>query len=212
MSNGWIKLHRQLRDSSFYGQPIPVAIWIECLLRGAHEGRERFIGREKVFLQPGEFVMGLDEMGETVGCGKATIKSWMDVFEKEGMLDRTPTAKGTICKLKKWSEYQDTRPPMDRARTADGPLADPNKKVKNVRIKETTTGSRVEDPLRTKILKHLRSIGIASPEGYLQSLERKTNNVAAIEKAWNDWNRGGIVGVTDWYARCLHHAGIAKPK
>ena len=131
--SGWIKLHRQIQESSFYGQPIPIAIWVECLLRASHDSRERFIGREKVFLPAGSFVMGLQEMADAVGCGKATVKSWLDAFEKEGMLDRRRTPKGTICKLKKWSEYQDTRPETDRGRTADGPLADPNKNVKNVK-------------------------------------------------------------------------------
>lgn len=133
MAQDWIKLHRQFRETAFYGQAIPVALWIECLLRASWESRERFIGREKVHLGAGEFVMGYQELGDTVGCGKATAKAWLDIFEQEGMVERKRTAKGTICKLKKWSEYQDTRTQTDRARTDGGPPTDPNKNVKKVR-------------------------------------------------------------------------------
>lgn len=139
----WIKLHRRFRESSFYGQAIPVALWIECLLRASWDKRERFIGREKVVLSPGEFVYGNREMGETIGCGTATVKAWMDLFEKEGMVERSPNAKGTVCKLKKWSEYQDTRTQKERSRNDDGTGAEPNKNIRNTNVTQDTVPGSV---------------------------------------------------------------------
>ena len=139
MREGWIKLHRQLRESSFYGNVAAVAIWVECLMRAAHDGGERYIGREKVKIDKGGFVMGYREMGDKVGCSGSTVKAWMDVFVREGMVERSSNAKGTLCKLKKWSEYQDGRTLTERSQNADGTLTEPNKKVKNERMKEDTS-------------------------------------------------------------------------
>lgn len=142
MAENWIKLHRQFRDSAFYGQAIPVALWVECLLRAGWEKKEKFIGRVKVTLDVGEFVMGYKEMGETVGCGTATVKAWLDIFEQEGMVERRRNARGTVCKLKKWSEYQETRTQTERKRNDDGTMTEPNKNTRNTnRTSDVVIGS-----------------------------------------------------------------------
>lgn len=197
MNSGWIKLHRQIQDSSFYGQPIAVALWVECLLRAAHEGKERFIGREKIYLEPGQFVMGYREFADKVGCGTATAKAWMDAFEKEGMVERSRNAKGTVCKLKKWSEYQDTRTQTEQARNADGTLTEPNKNVKNEKNVKNYT---VDD----EILKWLKKFdSTKNPTAYLSSILKKASR-NAINKAWNEAKRGnGIESPSDFYSRCI---------
>lgn len=138
MSESWIKLHRQFRETSFYGQAIPVALWVECLLRAGWEKKERYIGREKVELDAGEFVFGYHEMGLTVGCSGSTVKAWMDIFEKEGMVERRTNAKGTVCKLKKWSEYQEGRTQNECKKNADRMQKVSNKNIKNSRTNGNT--------------------------------------------------------------------------
>lgn len=153
--SGWIKLHRQLQESSFFGQPIAVAVWVHCLLRANHEDKQWFVGRERVCLQPGEFVMGYREFSEEVGCGVATLKAWLDLFEREGMVERSRNAKGTTVKLKKWNQYQDTRTLTERSRNADGTLTEPNKKVKNNKNDKNTSSSSSDEGGRKVLQKHL---------------------------------------------------------
>ena len=133
--------------------------------------------------------MGYREFSQKVGCGVATVKAWMDAFEKEGMVERSRNAKGTICKLKKWSEYQETRTLTERSRNADGTLTEPNKKVEKVKNeKKPTTWEELLTWLR-------RQDSIANPEGWLKSLIAESSE-SALKKS--------LVGVESWPRESKH--------
>lgn len=69
----------------------------------------------------------------------------------------------------------------------------------------------LDDDLNRAILKHFADLGIKSPAGYLRKIQVETKyNAEAIKKAWGEWKRGGVSTIGEFYARCLHHAGVPK--
>lgn len=195
--SGWIKLHRQIREHEIYKNPTAMHLWLECLFRAAFEEKVVLLKRQKLTLQPGDFVFGYREMAQVANCSVSTAKFWMDYFETERMIERTTTPKGTICKLINWRQYQDTERSPERQANAERTLSEPNKKDKNEKNEKNDRG---------EIEKWLRKMDIRNPAAYYDSLRSKSSD-EAIAKAWKDAKRGvGIETPADFYSRCLHYA------
>lgn len=198
MLNGWIKLHRQFRDTAFYQNSVAKAVWIECLLRASHDAREIYVKREKVTLRPGEFIFGRDEMALLLGEKPSTVWYWICRFESDSMLDIKKTSKGSIASVKNWVSFQLVDIETDNRRTADGQRTDTNKKEKNVKNEKKHYDE-------SEILKQLgRFDDVNDPASYLRSIAKKAS-APAIAKAWKEWRRGaGIETPGQFFARCVH--------
>lgn len=144
MNQGWIKLHRQFRESPYYRIGAAMQTWVECLLRASHEERTVFLKRERITLQKGQFVMGRDEFGQSIGISGSTAWYWLLQFESDNMVDIRKTAKGSIVSLKNWEEYQRVDSTVDNKKTADEQQMNTNKKDKKVENEKNTYVARPE--------------------------------------------------------------------
>lgn len=127
--SGWIKLHRKLRDNPIYNESKAVHCWIECLLRANHAGKDVYLKRDKIKLEPGMFLMGRQEFGKSIGMSGSTAWYWLLRFEKDKMVDIKKTAKGSIVTIISWNEYQQ----VDSRKTAEKQQKNTNKNIKNVK-------------------------------------------------------------------------------
>ncbi len=100
-------LHRQLRENPIYKNSKAVHCWIECLLRAHHSTKDYYLGRKKITLKQGEFIIGRKEFGQSVGISASTAWFWLERFEVDSMLDIKRTPKGCLCKVKNWKNYQE---------------------------------------------------------------------------------------------------------
>lgn len=130
MGSGWIKLHRKLLDSLIFGNEKGLKVWIWCLLRANHAEKSILLGRQKITLKPGQFVMGSKKESETLKLAKTTLWYWLDFLEKEGQLELKKTTKYTVITIPKWEEYQHD---LDSNGTQIGTQMGTNKNEKNVK-------------------------------------------------------------------------------
>lgn len=130
---GWVKLHRKIRDSSIYSNHKALHCWIECLLRAQHEKNTFYQGREKVVLNPGQFLMGREEFGTSIGMSGSTAWYWIQQFEVDSMVDIKKTAKGSLVTILNWHEYQKVDSKVDNKKTANEQQMNTIKNVKNVK-------------------------------------------------------------------------------
>jgi len=130
-NNGWIKLHRKIKDNPFYSNPNALALLIECLLRARHDDKEFYWKREKIQLKAGQFMFGDKELGKTFKIGKTTTRYWLEQFIVDGIVDIKRTTKGSIITILKWKEYQVVDSPVDNKRETKGKRKDTNKNNKN---------------------------------------------------------------------------------
>lgn len=128
MGNGWIKLHRKLLESVIFGNEKGLKVWIWCLLKAGHAEKSILIGRQKITLKPGQFVMGSTTAKESLGLAKATIWYWLNFLEKEGQVRLQRTTKYTIVTLPNWDSHQSN---LDTDETQSGRKVGTNKNVKN---------------------------------------------------------------------------------
>lgn len=146
MTGGWIKLHRQFMASPYFTESVAVHVWVACLLRAAHKPKDFFLKRERITLQPGQFVMGRKEFGESIGISGSTAWYWLLQFEADSMVDIRKTAKGSIVSVKNWVQYQDIDSTSDKGKTADEQQIEPNKKDKNDKKEKNILSSPKKGP------------------------------------------------------------------
>ena len=105
---GWIKLHRKLKENPIYDKPVGLKIWLECLFSATHSDFPIDYGGKEKILKPGEFVFGRHEWGKRLKMNHMTVYKWIKKLNERGMIRVQVTEQGlpTIYKIEKWSEYQ----------------------------------------------------------------------------------------------------------
>lgn len=136
---GWIKLHRKLRENPIYSNSVAVHVWVECLLRASHSDNALFLHRQKQPLKAGQFVMGRDEFGKSINASGSTAWFWLQQFKVDSMVDIKSSNKGSIITILKWRDYQipDSKP--DSQRTTDEQQMNTNKNDNNVKNDKNST-------------------------------------------------------------------------
>lgn len=186
MNNGWIKLHRKLRDNPIYSSPKALHVWIECLLRACHEQKTFYSKSTKIILKPGEFVMGRDEFGKNIGISGSTAWRWLQIFKADSMIDIKTSTKGSVVTVLKWEEYQKVDSEVDNKRTADEQRMNTNKNDKNVKNdKNPPLGER--PPIEGEILeeKNFGNKKSMTPDVLGELAERFQVPIDFVENSWD---------------------------
>lgn len=110
MSEGWIKLHRELLNKSIWtcSTPAQKVILITLLMMANHEGREwEFKGR-RIKLQPGQFITSLPAIAKLAGDGVSirNIRTALKRFAEYEFLTDESTANGRLITICNWERYQ----------------------------------------------------------------------------------------------------------
>lgn len=103
----WIKLHRKIVDSLVFHNEKCLKIWLWCLCKAGYTKKTIVVGKQKVLLKKGEFVMGGFTAEETLNIARTTIYYWLDFLKREGMVDIKKTNKYTVITILNWDEYQE---------------------------------------------------------------------------------------------------------
>lgn len=157
MSEGWIKLHRELLDKSIWtcSTPVQKVILITLLMMANHEGREWEFKGKRIKLQPGQFITSLPAIAKLAGAGVSVqnIRTALKRFAEYEFLTDESTADGRLITICNWERYQreneepnsqTNRPLTDHQQTANRPLtANKNNKNDN-NIIATTTAREAE--------------------------------------------------------------------
>ncbi len=136
MTEGWIKLYRQLLENPIVQKSYYCNLWIILLLKAAHK-RSNFIwNNEKHTLQPGQIITGRKRLTNISGIPESTVERILTYLESEHQIEQHKTSRFRIITIKNWEKYQGcekANSKTDSKRTADGQQADTYKNDKNVK-------------------------------------------------------------------------------
>jgi hypothetical protein len=104
--DGWVKLHRALLDGTVFRNPSVLKVWIWCLLKATHEEFTDVIGKQKVTLQPGQFIFGRFKAGDELGMNPRTVYDHMLWLAKNESINIKPNNKFTLVTIVNWEFYQ----------------------------------------------------------------------------------------------------------
>jgi hypothetical protein len=141
---GYIKLWRKLEDSEIFQNEKALKIWVWLLLRASYEEKDILFGRQKIHLNKGEFIMGLNKASENLNLAKSTIHFWVNYLDHLGMVELKKTNKFTIIKIKNWDNYQGDETQTELKKNSKRTLKETNKKYKKVKNDKEDTITYVQ--------------------------------------------------------------------
>ena len=113
--NGWIKLHRQIRDSAIWESNEPFdarSAWIDMLLSANHEEKEIYIGGEFKVIREGQFHTSQVKLAEKWRWKRDKVESFLKSLIKNGMITcetgKSGASRGTTVTIVKYAFFQDT--------------------------------------------------------------------------------------------------------
>lgn len=138
---GWIKLHRQLKDCWIYeDKPYDrTHAWIDLLLRANHSDKKVMLGNELVEVKRGSFITSELKLCDAWGWSKTKLRSFLRLLEADNMIEVFSDHKKTTINIVNYSVYQDIenqektaeKPPENHEETVEEPKKNTNKNDKN---------------------------------------------------------------------------------
>jgi hypothetical protein len=147
--NGWIKLHRSLKDKAIWkcSTPEQKTILITLLLMANHKPKEWEWRGKKFMCHPGQFITSLDSIKKEAGKGISVqgIRSSLQRFEKYEFLTNESTKTGRLVTIINWESYQSHKKNQQSNQQRGNKEVTTNKNDKNVRIKEKYIKRKILD-------------------------------------------------------------------
>lgn len=140
---GWLKLHRKIRQNPIFNDMELFRLWIICLTEATHKPHKQMVGKQVVELQPGEFITGRFDLQNMFNNGLKgeqqktpyTVWRWLLKLEETEYLSIKTSNKFTIVTVKNWDIYQgveqQNEQQMSNKRATDEQQVSTNKNVKN---------------------------------------------------------------------------------
>lgn len=107
---GWIKLHRKLRESPIFQNEKLLKVFVWCLLKASHTEHTELIGLKKVSLSPGQFVYGRHIAAEELKIKESTLHKYMMWLKNEEILNIQSNNKFSVVTVVNWDLYQTDEP------------------------------------------------------------------------------------------------------
>ena len=174
--DGWIKLHRKIRDSAIFNDPNLLRLWIICLTEASYKNREQIIGRQMVTLEPGQFVTGRFQLSQMFNKGLSreqqktpiSLWRWLKHLENANFLSIKSNNKFSVITIENWAFYQQDNheneqqndSPVNNKRTTNEQQMITNKKEKKDKNIKDSSPNRLrvydESSDAYKLAKYLR--------------------------------------------------------
>ena len=208
MSQGWIKLHRKIRECESIWNDKPFSrgqAWIDLLLIANHEDKEIMFDGSMYMVKRGQKLTSIRKLSEQWGWSRTKTTKFLNELEKAQMLEVKSDTKKTVLTIVNYDIYQigdeTEKPPKSHRKATEKPQKDTNKNDKECKrnigeflnSKNETLISAFNDfiDMRNKIKKPMTERAITnmvaklkklSPDEYVQAdiLDQSINN------SWQD--------------------------
>ena len=118
MEQGWISLHRKMKDKGFYRKSEYVHLWIHLLLSANHEEKEFLWNGKIIKIQRGQFITGRNSLEKETGIDSSKIQRALELFENEHQIEQQKTNKYRLITILNWESYQKVNSKVNSKRTA----------------------------------------------------------------------------------------------
>ncbi|MYL56611.1 DnaD domain protein [Virgibacillus halodenitrificans] len=175
---GWVKLHRKILHNEIFENEKMLKVFIYCLTKSSHKDTESRVGRQKVEIEPGQFIFGRKKAASELNMTESAVRDYIRTLEEDGVITVKATNKYSIVTVDNWALYQSNGEENDNKTTADKHQKDSSptserqqkdtyknerelKEVKNVKEFITTTTSEARNS--ESLLFYQNNIGVLRP-------------------------------------------------
>lgn len=131
MTEGWIKLWREMADKGWYTRPGYSQLFIHLLLKASHTGYETWFDGQTIELKEGQLVTGRKKLSKETGIKETKIERILKFFENEQQIGQVSCSTSRLITILNWSKFQGSNNETDSEETARCSEETLNKKVKN---------------------------------------------------------------------------------
>ena len=100
--NGYIKIHRKMKDWGWYKDPSTFRVFIHLLLSASYK-EEDYRGHH---IMPGQVVCGRKQLAKDLGLSERTIRTALNHLKSTNEITIKTTNKFSIITIEKWGKYQ----------------------------------------------------------------------------------------------------------
>ena len=87
-NNGFIALHRSLRQKGYYQNPTVIRVWIELLLLATYDRDEFEFNGKTMVLLPGELVTGRKALARSLRVSESSVERALTRLETEQQIEQ----------------------------------------------------------------------------------------------------------------------------
>jgi len=147
MSDGWISLHRKIRENPIWKErPFSRGqAWIDLILRANHKDNQFLLGNEFILCKKGQFYTSESKLSIEWGWSRKKVARFFKCLEGGLMVSRKCTNKWTRITITNYGTYQETgaakAPVRHRSGTGKAQVRHTNNNDNNENKKNTTSSS-----------------------------------------------------------------------
>ena len=108
MHRGFVLLWRKVEDSGWIRNHKLWAFWSWCLIKASYNKRKVLFGRQKIDLEPGQFIMGRRSASQETGLSEQEVRATSRFLENHENITIKTTNKFSIVSIVNWDSYQNT--------------------------------------------------------------------------------------------------------
>ena len=126
MSNGWIKIHRQILEWEWYDEPNTLRLFLHLLLKANHKPRNY----RGVNIKEGQIMTGYYKLATELGLSVQQIRTGINKLKSTSEITSVSTSQGTIIQIVKYKDYQVVTSKLTDEQQTDNKPITTNKNVK----------------------------------------------------------------------------------
>ena len=107
MNNGWIKIHRKIRDNCIYKDSHLLHLFIHCLLKANHKTNTFLFNKQEITIERGQFVTGRLELANELNMNSSLVYRKLNILKNIGIVNIKTNNKFSIVTVLKYNTYQD---------------------------------------------------------------------------------------------------------
>lgn len=113
MANGWIKLHRKIKDSDLYPKNrefTKYEAWLDLLMIANHNDKNVVVGNDVMFCKRGQSVRSIESYQKQWNWTRQQVRCFFDLLVRLEMITKETTSKTTILTICNYDTYQGEQP------------------------------------------------------------------------------------------------------
>ena len=166
MNEGWIKLHRGIKDHWLWGSPNKVYWWIDILLTVNYEDKKVLIGNTLVECKRGQSVQSLEAWAKQWNVSKKCVKNFFELLANDSMIVTENIKVSTRLTVCNYETYQAPGNGLETAGKRDGNAME-------------TTGLHKQERKEIKEVKNKKA--------HICDVPEKLQNIEGFSQAWEEW-------------------------
>ena len=109
MTNGWIKLYRQLNEHWLWQESktkSKLEAWIDILLMVNHKEKKVPLGNELITVTAGSKITSIRQLCDRWNWSNTKVKAFLELLQKDEMIVYKSDTKKTVITVVNWDFYQ----------------------------------------------------------------------------------------------------------